>query len=282
MKSECIGCRARDQLESLGKARTAAIWHCHAISCHPNDHKLCSECATVSIPALMLPSNEQPIKRRLLLGLLDCFHSLSPAQAAGLSDRDLLALTGLDHSQLNEIAEASGCAWDQVFQLFVLCRLGLAQRPLAALVGKHQGTISKQFRSVIRAAEGVMAAKYLQRSRDEILSNVPELIRALYPALVAAVDGTYHEVQKSKRFLEQLKSYSDQKKYNLLKTLSLLTVDGRWWDLLGLFYSDGDHNDEMLWEYTWRTNPRNFKRIINEEDDQFLVDRFSSCSLLSS
>ena len=119
-----------------------------------------------------------------------------------------------------------------------------------------------------------MAAKYLQRSRDEILRGIPHLITALYPTLIAAVDGTYHEVQKSKRFMEQLKSYSEQKKYNLLKTLSLLTVDGRWWDLLGLFYSDGDHNDEMLWEYAWRHDLQQFKRIINPESDQFLVDRF--------
>jgi hypothetical protein len=53
---------------------------------------------------------------------------------------------------------------------------------------------------------------------------------------------------KSQQFLEQLKSFSMQKHDNLIKTLTLLTTDGKWWDLLGVFYSDKDHNDEMMWE----------------------------------
>lgn len=74
------------------------------------------------------------------------------------------------------------------------------------------------------------------------------LIANLFPEQIGFVDGTYHKCEKSQHFDEQRKSYCQHKGYNLLKTLSLLTVDGRWWDLLGVFYSDSNHNDELLYE----------------------------------
>jgi len=178
---------------------------------------------------------------------LDAFRAYAALSPDTLDDKNLNILCGLRRDQLNSIAELSKERKEKVFQLFVFLRLGVGQRPVAALLGKNQSTVSRQFNDTLPKVEKVMAAKYLRQSRATILSGVSALVKALFPELFAAIDGTYHEVEKSQRMMEQLKSWNKQKGYNLLKTLTLITADGKWWDFLGLFYSDGAHNDEMMW-----------------------------------
>jgi hypothetical protein len=170
-------------------------------------------------------------------------------------------LIGLTKSQAMQMTELSQQPFNQIVQLLMYCRLGISQRPLGALMDKAQSTISEQLKNTLSSASKKMAEKYLNYSRSSVLDTKPRIIKDLFPDLFAVVDGTYHEIEKSSNFIEQLKSYNSQKCYNLVKTLSLLTVNGRWWDLLGIFYSDGSHNDEMLWEYAFGENLSGFKSV---------------------
>jgi hypothetical protein len=266
METQCIFCLGKDKLEHLGNIRTVAVWQSHAICCEAKKHVICSKCADKSIGNMDIESELKKVGVGRVRRFLDAFRAYAALSPDTLDDKNLNILCGLRRDQLNSIAELSKESKEKVFQLFVFLRLGVGQRPVAALLGKNQSTVSRQFNDTLPKVEKVMAAKYLRQSRATILSGVSALVKALFPELFAAIDGTYHEVEKSQRMMEQLKSWNKQKGYNLLKTLTLITADGKWWDFLGLFYSDGAHNDEMMWEYAYSHDLAGFRTILTATD----------------
>jgi len=54
--------------------------------------------------------------------------------------------------------------------------------------------------------------------------------------------------------------------------------DGRWWDIPGLFYSDGSHNDQWIWNYIVKENVSIINDVF-ELTDERIVDRgFIRCT----
>lgn len=144
---------------------------------------------------------------------------------------------GLFLTHLVQVAEVSGVEFAQVCQIFAFLRLGISERPIAVLFDKAQQTISEQLSQKLGIVSDAMAKKYLRRPKNLVKANAIPFIKKIFPDLIALLDGTYHRCEKSEVFIEQLKSFSAHKGYNLVKTLSALTVDGYWWDLLLLSYS---------------------------------------------
>ena len=60
--------------------------------------------------------------------------------------------------------------------------------------------------------------------------------------------------------------------------MSLICLDGKTWDVIGVFASDGYHNDEMKWEYIWEHDLGNFKANLSDQDE-FVVDRYRTIFL---
>ncbi|CAF1108216.1 unnamed protein product [Rotaria sordida] len=50
-------------------------------------------------------------------------------------------------------------------------------------------------------------------------------------------------------------------------------ANGTWFDLIGPFYADGDHNDASIWNYIVAEDIGNVHDIFDEETDEFLGDR---------
>jgi hypothetical protein len=206
--------------------------------------------------------------------LLSIFQKVAGLHVELLDDEQVRIFAGLPKSSLQEVARLSGVPMERVFRFYVYCRLGVGQRVVGVVGDISQSTLSGQFKEDVPKIMAAMRDKYLRRSRSDFLKGRPAIVLELLPALVAAVDGTYHKCEKSSDFAVQLKSWNTQKKHNLIKSLSLMTADGRWWDVLGLFFSDGSHNDEMMWEYAWKENLQDFKSVIEPDVDLFVVDRF--------
>lgn len=280
LKSECIACRRRDDLKPIRQHVSAAMWHFHDILCDPEGHAICSACDLIDPYNLAVQYTERPAPLSVVRKLLMAFQSLAPCNWNLLDAKALFALSGLTRSQIIEIANLTSVRPEKIYQLMVFCRLGLSQRPLAAICGKAQSTISQQLNETLIIVEPIMAATYLRRTRETIIGGKFRIISQLFPDMIGAVDGTYHKIQKSQQFVEQLKSFSMQKKYNLLKTLALITADGKWWDLLGVFFSDSSHNDEMLWEYCYIENIGAVKSLL-KDDDLIMVDRYKISCLIS-
>jgi len=276
IRSQCLACGDESDLSRLGLARAAAIFSLHTIWCNPAKHRICASCSSKPLDALKIPTRVTALSLAQLRSQAEILAEVRGLNFQTLDDGELRILTGLTHESIVEVAQESSLPFDQVCQVFVFLRLGLGQRPLSVLFGKTQQTISEQLRKAIIKVSDAMAQKYLRRPRDEILRNKIPFIEPLFPNLLALVDGTYHRCEKSQNFLEQLKSYNYHKGYNLLKTMALFTVDAKWWDLLGLFYSDADHNDEMLLEYIIQNNVGDITSVYKLGTDILMVDRFFS------
>ncbi len=245
------------------------------------EHVICDSCIEKSIGSLDLPSKVAEVSVKRIRNLLSIFRKLNGLNLESLNDVQVRVLSGLKKENLSEVSSLSGVSVNRVFRLYVYCRLGVGQRAVGAFDDVDHSWVSKQFKEDIPKVMEAMTKKYLRQPREEFLRGRPEIITELLPALVAAIDGTYHRCDKSSDFAIQLKSYSSQKKYNLVKSLSLMTANGRWWDVLGVFFSDSDHNDEMIWEYVWKNNLHDFKSVIDVILDYFLADRYLFYSDLS-
>lgn len=79
-------------------------------------------------------------------------------------------------------------------------------------------------------------------TRDHIIQNTPQFIKTLYPNndIITTMDGTYFRCQKSENFNIQRRTYSSHKKYNLIKEMPIMMMNGTWLETFGPFFSDGN------------------------------------------
>ena len=110
--------------------------------------------------------------------------------------------------------------------------------------------ISKIFNEVLTHLNEKYVTNYLgieAITRDDIVNeHMPYLISKVLPQVRLVGDGTYIYIQKPSDFEHQKKSYSIQKKRNLLKFLAYVAPDGHFIEVLGPYFSNGAHNDEWL------------------------------------
>lgn len=276
MDKECLICGGGEDLAALGSTRIAAFYHCHGLACDPKHHMICRECSRISIMSIELEKIKVTtsfLTHSRLQSLLDSFRRLRGLQPEMLSDDDLSVLTGLNYLQIKSISDISGIDVIHIVRIFEYCRLGIGQRGVGTISGVDQSNISRSLNNYIQIISDKMAEKYLRRPREEILKNIPDFLKNLIPEIFGLFDGTYHSVEKSTDFMIQLKTYSMQKYCNLVKSLSLMTADIKWWDLLGVFFADSDHSDQFMWEYVVEEDLANISEVVELDKDVFVVDR---------
>lgn len=271
----CISCRrTADRRISLPIA--TAIFLVKNIICNSREHRLCSSCRGTALHSLNIPSKKSQATKLHVQTLIQMVKARG-LNFFSMTDNQRMVLTGLTHDSLHQVSAAANVEYDKLCGIMSYLRLGIGQRPISVLLGISQQAFSKRFRNLLPELSNAMSKAHLRRERSDVLQSAIPFFRAIFPNMIAFADGTYHQCEKSQVFSEQLKSYSSQKGYNLVKTLSLLGVDGRWWDLLGLFYSDANHNDEMIYEYIMQNNVGDVHSLIDESaGDSVVVDRCSS------
>ena len=168
-----------------------------------------------------------------------------------LSDKAVRYLTGLKRSKLASLADEISVDVEHLFQFYLLCRQNLSQRALAILISVDQSTISRRFHKILDKLADYLIPKYLTFSLDEVRSRVPPMVKKLFPdvELLGVLDGTYWYTQKSESFDVQSESYCLHKHANLYKSMGVGCLDGTWWDLIGCYYSNTFHNDELMFEH---------------------------------
>lgn len=108
---------------------------------------------------------------------------------------------------------------------------------------------------------------------DVINMHTSELFKKCFPNVRGAVDGTYFYTEKSGDFTCQRKMYSVHKGANLFKEMGIVHPDGKIFDFIGPFFSDGDHNNEWMWTYIVENNCGNIRDTFDVKHDEFLADR---------
>ena len=275
MDNECIVCGGNADLSSLGLVRVAAFYHCHGLACDAKHHMICQICSSISIKSInfeKMKVSDAFITNSRLQQLLESFRMVRGLPLENLSNDELCTLTGLTYDQLKSISQVSEVHITHVARIFEYCRLGVGQRAVGTISGVDQ--ISRSLNKYLQKISDTMSEKHLRRSRKEILDNIPKFLKVLIPDIFGLFDGTYHEVEKSTDFMVQLKTFSMQKSYNLIKTLSLMTADAKWWDLLGIFFADADHSDQFMWEHAVDNDLANVSEVIDIDKDVFVVDRY--------
>ncbi|CAF1286217.1 unnamed protein product [Rotaria sordida] len=138
----------------------------------------------------------------------------------------------------------------------------------ASSESEHKRAISVNHRS-----ESTISTFLASALSVGIFFFTPDLFTKLFSNVVGFIDGTYFYCQKSERFEIQRKTWSEQKKRNLVKVMGIQFANGTWFDLIGPFYADGDHNDASIWNYIVAEDIGNVHDIFDEETDEFLGDR---------
>ena len=98
------------------------------------------------------------------------------------------------------------------------------------------------------------------------------MFKEIVPNIRGVIDGTYFYVEKSSIFDVQRKTYSTHKGRNLIKEMAIVLPDRKIFDMIGPFYSDGDHNDEWMWNWIQENNCGEVKEIFDVSEDEFFAD----------
>ena len=239
---------------------------------------ICDDCESVPIDewVIHVDSDSQNLSISVLRSTLAALKSSISVSYESLSNEELVTLTSLKRSQIDELADLGSISRLSVFHFFLYVRLGIGQRSLAAIVGTQQSAISDSFLEVIQKLEKPLAEKYLRFSRDKIIEeHTPDLYHKILPKALLGTDGEYWRINQPADFVAQKRVYCKHKHAHLASAMSLMCLDGMTWDVLGVFASDGSHNDEMKWEYIWEKDIGSFKEMLLD-DDEFVVDRYQN------
>lgn len=115
---------------------------------------------------------------------------------------------------------------------------------------------------------------FTRLNRESLLTHTTEMARALYSpdkdnAAVMIWDSTYIFIQKSRNFQFQRKTYSVQKKGNLVKPMVVAGPDGHIFDIFGVF--PAKYNDATILQKVIDQNADLNNKL--KSGDVFLVDR---------
>jgi cell division protein FtsB len=164
---------------------------------------------------------------------------------------------------------------EQVSVVFIRLNSGLSWKKLAALLGASDHVLRRNFcKRLEQLAEIATPIVYPEVTEDVVRTwakaTTPAIAEAARRALKLAhdtelclflVDGTYHEIMKSKSFVVKRLTYSGNKKYTLLKSHQVATADGsRAFCTLG----GGDVDDQKF-----------LRRDVEDKDSQLrlMVDK---------
>lgn len=281
IKTNCIGCGCKvgsksqhniKKAHSVGLEQTVQIWLNQKVIVNYKDHKLCSKC--FSIKGMQIPSKKTSEPNlELLIHTLTSFCSKSRNLETknedtngeqiqqflftNLTIEQCIETCGLAPKSLEEISSLINQNPQIIFEFFYICKQGISQHFASVLANKNQSTISRNFNSVLDNLTTYFVPKWLGASafsrEDVINKHTPKLFKQLHPRVCGGIDGTYFYCEKSSVFDSQRKTYNSHKGRNLIKEMGVILPDGRIFDFLGPFYSDGDHNDEWMWLYIFRT-----------------------------
>lgn len=252
-------------------------------------HRLCSQCKeddNLSIPTTSVRFTENLLLIRSLLGLIDARPQTRVIEKQvpsfqlyynHLSSSDLEEACGLPPSNLEDLSSRISIESQFLFQFLMICRQGLSQYFAGVLSSSSQSTISKNFNHVLDALTEKFVPLHLGSSafsRDTIIRNhTPLMFSRIWPNVRGIIDGTYIYCEKSSDFNVQRKTFSGQKKRNLIKLMGIVLPDGRFFDLVGPFFSDGDHSDQWMWEWIIDSNCADVCDVFQFEKDEFMADR---------
>ena len=191
-----------------------------------------------------------------------------------LEEDECKYLSGLKKENIRQISDMINRNQQLVFEFFYILHHNLSQRHAGYHFGKTQSTISLNFERMVDSLRNKFISKYLHQSRESIVKNhIPAICKNLFPNVKGIIDGTYLYYQQSTNFEVQKKTYSMHKHRNLWKMMGIVLPDGRFWDIIGPFYADGDHNDQWIWNYILLYNIGNLKNHFRVGEDEFIADR---------
>lgn len=158
-------------------------------------------------------------------------------------------------------------------------RLKTTQKFLAFLFRTHQTVVSEAISSVATLLHELhtplhLGYEHLPRLRA-IHEETPQFLNDIFgrpSSLKIIADATYIDVERPGNFTEQRRTYSLQKKKNLVKPMMLVLGSGRILEAEGPFYSDHRNNDATILEYMLRKEDSGLAEYIHTFD-QVIVDR---------
>jgi DDE superfamily endonuclease len=256
-------------------------------------HVFCFNCSTKNIATLNIPSVTQNTKPKQYDQLIQSVIEYGKQKIIeentisvnkkyikfnDITNEECKYFCGLYKDNINEVSDIVSADNQRTFEFFAICRQGLTQQAAAIIFGyDSKSTISAHFNEILVKLSEYFVPQHLgytSFTRDIILQqHVPNFFAQLFPNVVGIVDGTYFYCQKSKCFEIQRKTWCDHKKRNLVKMMGIQLPSGKWYDLIGPFYADGDHNDAKIWNYIVEENLGNICDAFDEENDEFLGDR---------
>lgn len=301
-RTKCIGCgcsvgtKAKSHTKkanSVGMEKSLEFWISQQLVVHYNDYKMCSNCwnsEEISIQfklssdisefktLLDLLTSNLKTKRKMDNKIKGMDKEKKPLlNIAELSEEECMECCGISMSNLKQLSEECGCSIQIIFEFFCKCRQKISDRFGGVLFQKDQSAISHNFGRVLDKLTEVFVPKWLGSSaftREEIIQyNTPYLFQQLMPNVRGGIDGTYFYVEKSGDFNYQRKTYSSHKGQNLVKEMGIILPNGKIFDFIGPFFSDGDHNDEWMWNYISDFNCGDINDVFDLEQDEFLADR---------
>lgn len=116
-------------------------------------------------------------------------------------------------------------------------------------------------------------------TRDEFIQrHVTDFANQLYnpeptvPRVIAYIDGTYLEVDKSSNFQTARQSYCTHKHHYLLKPATIVAPNGYFLDVHGPYFSDTQNNDAAMLQNEFQRDVNTMKGWF-QENDILILDR---------
>ena len=251
---------------SVGVEKAVTIWMEKQIVIHHNHHKLCNICQNLkdfiietvyssdileisNILELLTNSLKKKLKTQIKEDKIEEMDKKLPLlDVSKLLDEECKECCGLTEEKLRNLSEISGSSIQVIFEFFCKCRHKISDRFGGILFQKDKATISHNFGNVLKSLTESFVPKWIGSSaftrESTIKENISYLFQEILPNIREGVDGTYFHIEKSSVFNVQRKTYNSHKGRNLLKEMAIILPNGRFFDLIGPFFSDGDHNDE--------------------------------------
>ena len=279
---------------SVGMEKVINFWISSGIIIHYNEHKLCSTCSRLENPSIKRVYSSNIDEFKAFLDFVRNYyknHTHSDKieekleekeerepflDVKQISEEDCVECCGLEQENLKQLSEYSGCSVQVIFEFFSKCRHKISDRFTGVLFGKDHSTVSWNFGRVLGNLTEKFVPKWIGSSafkREQIIKeHTPYLFQKILPNIRGGIDGTYFYIEKSSVFNIQQKTYSSHKGRNLFKEMVIVLPDGKFFDLIGPFFSDGNHNDEWIWRYIVANNCEDVGKVFNK-NDEFLADR---------
>lgn len=207
-----------------------------------------------------------------------------------LSEEEYQTLLGFGKEDFKNLFEyVKGCLKESVnrhprnaLALFLcLLRLNVSQPVLGIMFGIQQvTTVSDTINSVSKALEKLFVPNFLgfqQMTRDQaIQDHGRKIFKTIYEAppdtMFPIFDGTYLYIDKPGDFELQKKTWSGQKKRNLVKPMMAVLEDGYIIDAPGPYFSDGSNNDAGIMK-SLLVEGSDLMNFLDPEKDRPVFDR---------